>query len=837
MPDSPAPHVHDLLAHGDWVHALARRLVRDPSSADDLAQDALVVALERPPAHAANLRAWLGRVLRNLHRERARRQPPTLAASPAPHDDSDPSVVVERAETLHLVVEEVLALAEPYRTTLLLRYFDELAPAAIAAREGLPLATVTSRLTRAHAQLRERLDRRHGGDGRTWALALGPLLAARTGAPPLTTLAGALSMSTLAKTLIGLALLTLGLVFGGRLFFQGDARDQGAASIANAQRPATLANDAPAPGEQAAAPAPDAAGARTPVARQAPAPAPPVQLGGIVLTPDGAPATNAFVLLGELRPLAALEDGDEPADDVVWTRVDAEGRFGFNDLAPGKRVVTAGAPGLASSASVALELGADETRTDLELTLRVGARLTGEVLRPDGLPAVEREVRLLQTAQAQEALGLRMLRYVTTDAFGHFESPPLRPGTWGVLTYPSGDELAELGVEQTEVMLQATVELQDGGAEHVRLGVPSAQAVRVSGQVTAGGEPVAGALLQWMAESAGTGPEHDPMASQVVGTADDEGRFTVELGAPGAWWVRAMGGGLDEDFFVDVPAVAEHALDLALPTGEVRGRVRDASGAPLAGVSVSHLIVSGRPYGSPLSLAVDRTLTDAEGAFALRGLGPGVYQIGAVGLTAGIAPVAVVEVGANEVVAGLELEVAGGARIAGLVRGVDGLPAGGATVWIHDADGRVVNPISQLRTNDQGRFRTPPLPAGEYALIAHAGTAVAQHTGLVHMDAGQDLELTLEPGGALVVELRAADGATLRGQVRVHDQDGRLMTGLRDYRDPWSWRRYPFDSRRKHVGPLPTGSYRVSVEVPGVGSATREVAVASGEALELRFDL
>ena len=113
-------------------------------------------------------------------------------------------------------------------------------------------------------------------------------------------------------------------------------------------------------------------------------------------------------------------------------------------------------------------------------------------------------------------------------------------------------------------------------------------------------------------------------------------------------------------------------------------------------------------------------------------------------------------------------------------------------------------------------------------MIARFGREVALHTGLVHLEAEQDdLELALVPSGTLVVELRRADGKPVRGQVRVHDQDGRLMTGLRDFRDPWSWRRYPFDSRRKHVGPLPTGTYRVSVQVPGLGGAERTVALVA----------
>ena len=50
------PHV--LAAHVDVVRRLARAVVSDRSVAEDVAQDALLEALERPPAHQRDLRAW-----------------------------------------------------------------------------------------------------------------------------------------------------------------------------------------------------------------------------------------------------------------------------------------------------------------------------------------------------------------------------------------------------------------------------------------------------------------------------------------------------------------------------------------------------------------------------------------------------------------------------------------------------------------------------------------------------------------------------------------------------------------------------------------------------------
>jgi DNA-directed RNA polymerase specialized sigma24 family protein len=73
----PLPHdAHQrLLSQLDWVERLAAHLVRDHSSAEDLAQATLTVALTEPPRidlGARGLRAWLAQVMRNVLRQGAR---------------------------------------------------------------------------------------------------------------------------------------------------------------------------------------------------------------------------------------------------------------------------------------------------------------------------------------------------------------------------------------------------------------------------------------------------------------------------------------------------------------------------------------------------------------------------------------------------------------------------------------------------------------------------------------------------------------------------------------------------------------------------------------------
>jgi len=174
MPE-PSPSIEALLAHAPWVRRLARALV-GPERAEDLAQDVWVAALRRPPEAGGSLRGWLARVALNRARQDRRaagRRAERERRAAVPEATDDPS----RRFDLHRdLVELVAELDEPWRRTILRRYFDGLPLAEIAEADGLPLSTVNSRLRRGRELLRARLDEASGGDRRAWALALAPLV-------------------------------------------------------------------------------------------------------------------------------------------------------------------------------------------------------------------------------------------------------------------------------------------------------------------------------------------------------------------------------------------------------------------------------------------------------------------------------------------------------------------------------------------------------------------------------------------------------------------------------------------------------------------------------------
>ena len=112
-------NLQDLLAHDRWIRALARHLVTDEDAAEDLAQEAWVEALEKPPRKAGRLSSWLGGLIRNLGATRQRADASRVkreqaVAKPEPL----PSVAEmrERQELRTKVAEAMFSLEEPHRS-------------------------------------------------------------------------------------------------------------------------------------------------------------------------------------------------------------------------------------------------------------------------------------------------------------------------------------------------------------------------------------------------------------------------------------------------------------------------------------------------------------------------------------------------------------------------------------------------------------------------------------------------------------------------------------------------------------------------------------------------
>jgi len=154
------------IAHIPRLRRYARLLTGDGARADDLVQDTLERAVRKwtlwraPPEGdaAAALRRWLLTLMHNLHANQ-RRDRGWFDQHAELDAGNEPLHEPHAATAQRLDLERGLAtLAPPLRETLLLVSVESCSYAEAAEILGVPVGTVMSRLSRARAQLRERLE-------------------------------------------------------------------------------------------------------------------------------------------------------------------------------------------------------------------------------------------------------------------------------------------------------------------------------------------------------------------------------------------------------------------------------------------------------------------------------------------------------------------------------------------------------------------------------------------------------------------------------------------------------------------------------------------------------
>jgi RNA polymerase sigma-70 factor, ECF subfamily len=138
---------------------MAYRYAKNPSEAEDIAQDALLRAWRRRSTlrDGARRKEWLGTIVRNeafRHHEKLRPDPVDPVESWEGVEDDRIVSTVERAD-LHAALKR---LSERDRKLIELRYEEDLTQEAIARRLGIPDGTVKVRLHRVRHRLREEMD-------------------------------------------------------------------------------------------------------------------------------------------------------------------------------------------------------------------------------------------------------------------------------------------------------------------------------------------------------------------------------------------------------------------------------------------------------------------------------------------------------------------------------------------------------------------------------------------------------------------------------------------------------------------------------------------------------
>jgi RNA polymerase sigma-70 factor (ECF subfamily) len=153
--------------HARSMYSLALRIVRDRAAAEDVLQETFAQIWRQAARFDVNrgsVVGWLLTVTRSRALDRLRRArvslptaDPELVARELP--DQAPGVEVEllSAEQAARVREALAALGDDQRVPLELGYYEGLSQSEIAAKLGVPLGTIKTRMRQALRRLREAL--------------------------------------------------------------------------------------------------------------------------------------------------------------------------------------------------------------------------------------------------------------------------------------------------------------------------------------------------------------------------------------------------------------------------------------------------------------------------------------------------------------------------------------------------------------------------------------------------------------------------------------------------------------------------------------------------------
>jgi RNA polymerase sigma-70 factor (ECF subfamily) len=753
-----------LLAEAGWVRRIARSLVADSSSADDLAQEALRVALEHPPARIPSrpaLRGWLARVihslaLRSFQRDTARSARERFAALAAISDEQHETEA--RMELHQRLVEAIRSLDEPYRSAIRLRYLDELSLKELARIQRISYATARQRVSRGIALLRAQLDREYGGDRLGWGIiCMGWADRGRWLVP----LAEGVIMSTSAKLVTG-AVVVLGIAF--LLFQHGGAPGIGPPPVSRAADPGSEVLSALDSKEK---PVSREAGETAPATSLAEQPGGSVPLGsllaGRVQDRDGHPIADAAIRLGPWDP-AALRYTEVGVGTATAGVSDTDGRFTV-PMPTTYCHIFADKPGWTTV--MPYEFAPERDNPDVIVVVGPRNEYGGLVVdeKGQGLPDVSivaalslgAERNLLPGQQRSHARAWR----VTSNADGHFDlkdvgwTPGLELNAQSTGRVPAKLVLPETSELDLRVILAVSTDLLTGSV------------------IDADGNPV---------------PEASVFLDATSSVADAQGMFAFPQ--PDLSTAHALVA-VKKDHLparVEFGAGKDLPLPLVLVLGgpplTIAGRTVDANGLAIANAyvwvgdktyldRVVHEMKGGVAISGTMATAEDLLVgasypkqfrSGADGSFEVKGLLPRAYSVSASDpRTLAIVTSPAVEAGKKDLVLVLE-EKSPAPRVAGRVLSLSGLPISGVRVWASRTIYSGPSPVHALLiegapvTDAEGRFAFSSLHVLDKAYLRFSGDMVFAEGVEVELDSTQSLEqLEIHIPAKCMFQVRLAD--------------------------------------------------------------------------------
>jgi len=495
---------------------------------------------------------------------------------------------------------------------------------------------------------------------------------------------------------------------------------------------------------------------------------------GKVVDKNAAPVEGATVTAFVVGPAAGMAGIGSWASD----RSDARGAVRLRGLGAGQVRVDAEKPdeGRASFGPVSLAQGENK---DITLTLESGAYVSGTVYWDDG-PAAP-------GATVVGATTMGGMAQTKSGPDGAYRLGPFSPGTVFVsATRKEGlGALMTMGrgrasVKQSKMVTVEGNELKRGVDLVIDKG-----GQKISGTVSApDGKPVPNAQVG--AEPSGIPGTGLRVLTNMMGGGDkvftgDDGTFTLDDLTKGAFTVWAKHPSFPDAETKNVAAGSSGVRVQFKPESVVAGVAMDAAGKPVTdyALSVQAAPVAGARAENRIINSMagfmgggNQTIHDAGGAFEVRGLKAGIFDLGVTTADGRAGRLAGITLAEGEHKRGLQIQVAGGAVVKGkVVEHPAGTPIVGVRVIL------LVSGPPLMRTTDQtGTFRFEGLiPGGEIDLVA--GDALA---GFIPERRG----ITLSPGkpehdvGAIkLVRGNALSLAESRGEIGIvpDSKDGQAI--------------------------------------------------------------
>lgn len=505
---------------------------------------------------------------------------------------------------------------------------------------------------------------------------------------------------------------------------------------------------------------------------------------GTVTGPDGRPIEHARVALGGDGPFlggppgegeaggakftmarravrvggpAPGGDGDGPPLPMFGraTKTDAQGRYRFDEVAPGEQTLTATAKGLRAGKRTTTVAEGDTSR-GVDLRLADGLALTVRVQDAGGAPIAKATVRVMAGFGGPGGAGVA----AETDASGQARLAGLQSSevTLAVTAAGFAAHTADLALGPGDPDTPRVVVLQPGGAVTGRL-------------VREDGSPVVKAMV--FLEPLVHGPDVDIQMGD-DGRPDAQGRFRLNGVRPGDWKLRVQAPGLAPRS-VTVKVAGAAPVDLSDVKLEalraIPVLVLDPDGAPVADAVVDAgqggrgmmviAVKAGEGEDAPPMVVARSARSGPDGRARIEGLEPGSFTLRAT--KAGYADGwAEATVGGEGSPAEVTVKLTRGGKVQVRVLAAAGEAALPPTTVHLTRRGRDA-PVASQPVGPSGEAVFERVAPGDYRLAADGVPADEAAWFTVQDDRTASRTLQRAPQATLEGTVRGPDGAPLAG--------------------------------------------------------------------------